>query len=71
MRLSNLAPHAIGSFDATRHLTGEDIVFTKKHAKVIIKWSKTMQSRDRIQCITVLKLHSKIICPYRALKRSV
>ena len=68
MRLSNLAPHAIGSFDATRHLTGEDIVFTSKHAKVIIKWSKTMQSRDKIQCITVPKLQNRVICPYRALK---
>ena len=68
MRLSNLAPHAIGSFDATRHLTGEDIVFTKNLAKIIIKWSKTLQSRDRIQCITVPKLKNKVICPYRALK---
>ena len=28
-RLSNLAPHALFSFDDTRHLTGDDIFFTK------------------------------------------
>ena len=29
MRLSNLAPHSLTSFDPTRHLTGHDIFFTK------------------------------------------
>ena len=32
-RLSNLAPHALASFDHTRHLTGEDIFSTKKNCK--------------------------------------
>ena len=68
MRLSNLAPHALALFDESRHLTGEDILFTKDYAKIIIKWSKTIQTRDRIQCVTLPKLRNKIICPYRALK---
>ena len=68
MRLSNLAPHALGLFDETRHLTGEDVMFTKDYAKVIIKWSKTIQTRDRIQCVTLPKLRNKIICPHRALR---
>ena len=51
LRLSNLAPHAIASFDFTRHLTGEDIFFTKKFVKVLIKWTKTNQNRDKVQCI--------------------
>ena len=32
-RLSNLALHAISSFDDARHLTGADIFFTKKICK--------------------------------------
>ena len=68
VRLSNLAPHALGLFDETRDLTGEDVMFTKDHAKVIIKWSKTIQTRDRIQCVTLPKLRNKIICPHRALR---
>ena len=67
-RLSNLAPHALASFDHTRHLTGEDIFFNKNFAKILLKWSKTIQTRDRIQCITVPRLHNKLICPYSALK---
>ena len=67
-RLSNLAPHALAAFDPSRHLTGEDIFFTKKFVKVLLKWSKTIQTRDRVECITLPKLHNKLICPHSALK---
>ena len=68
LRLSNLTPHAIASFDCTRHLTGEDIYFTKKIVKVLIKWSKTMQTRDKVQCLSLPKLKNALLCPYRALR---
>ena len=55
-RLSNLAPHSLSSFDPSRHLTGHDVFFTKKFVKLLIKWSKTIQSRDTVQCITLPKL---------------
>ena len=68
LRLSNLAPHAIASFDFTRHLTGEDIFFTKKFVKVLIKWTKTNQTRDKVQCITLPRLKNSLLCPHKALK---
>ena len=68
LRLSNLAPHALAGFDSTRHLTGHDVFFTKHYAKVLIKWSKTIQTRDKVQCLTLPKLKNISICPYRALK---
>ena len=43
--------------------------FTKEYLKLIIKWSKTMQTRDKVQCITVPKLKNKVICPFRAVKK--
>ena len=61
-RLSNLAPHALTAFDPSRHLTGEDIFFTKKFVKVLLK------CRDRVECITLPKLQNKLICPHSALK---
>ena len=67
-RLSNLAPHALAAFDPSWHLTGEDIFFTKKFVKVLLKWTKTMQTRDRVECITLPKLKNKLICPHSALK---
>ena len=67
-RLSNLVPHSVSSFDPSRHLTGHDVFFTPKNVKLLIKWSKTMQSRDTAQCITLPKLQDPTICPYSALK---
>ena len=32
-RLSNLAPHSLAGFDPSRHLTGQDLFFTKKLVK--------------------------------------
>ena len=40
MRLSNLAPHSLLTFDPSRHLTGHDVFFTKKFVKILTKWSK-------------------------------
>ena len=68
MRLSNLAPHSFSTFDPSRHLTGHDVFFTKKIVKILIKWSKTLQTRDKVKCITLPKLHDQCICPLRALK---
>ena len=67
-RLSNLTPHALVDFDFSRHLTGEDMFFTKKFVKVLLKWTLTTHTRDKIQCITLPKLQNKLICPYIALK---
>ena len=53
LRLSNLAPHAVGEFDFTRHLTGDDIFFTSKYSKVI----------------TLPELTNRSICPYTVLKQ--
>ena len=43
LRLSNIAPHSLTSFDSSRHLCAGDLIFTKKFLKVILKWSKTIQ----------------------------
>ena len=49
-------------------MTVEEIFFTKKYAKVLIKWSKTIQNRDQVQCITLPKLKQSLISPHRALR---
>ena len=43
-----LAPHSIASFDAWMHITAGDIIFTSNFVKVILKWSKTIQNREKI-----------------------
>ena len=68
MRLSNLAPHSLVTFDRSRHLTGHDVFLTKKFVKILIKWSKTIHTRGKVQCITLPKLQDQWGCPFRALK---
>ena len=68
MRMSNLAPHLLSTSDLTRYLTGADVFYTSKYAKLLIKWSKTYQDRNKVQIITLPKLKSSI-CPVKALKR--
>ena len=69
LRLLNMAPHMVSTFDHSRHLTANDVTFTSKYVKMAIKWSKTVQSRDRLHVITIPKLKASLICPYRALKK--
>ena len=68
LQLSNLCPHSAAAFDSSRHLTGSDFFFTKKFVKIVIKWSKTMQTCDAVKIITLPKLGDQDICPHSALK---
>ena len=68
LRLSNLAPHSLTTFDHSRHLTGQDLFFSKEFVKILVKWTKTMQNRDAVQVICLSKLTNPVICPYKGLK---
>ena len=67
-RLSNLAPHSLNTFDFTRHLAGGDVFFEKNMVKMLLKWSKTIQTRDQVKVISLPRLGSSHLCPFRALK---
>ena len=56
LRLSNICPPTVAAFDASRHLTPADVIFTGKFLKLKIKWSKTMQTRDKVHIISLPKL---------------
>ena len=65
LRLLNLAPYALLAL-IPPYWSG--CFLHQKYAKVLIKWSKTVQTRDNAQCLILPKLKNKIIWPYRALK---
>ena len=71
LRLSNISPHSVAAFDPSRHLTTSDVIFTSKFLKIIIKWSKTLQTRDKVQVISLPRLKGSPICPHRALKQAL
>ena len=45
LRLSNVLPHSMASFDHTRQLAHGDVIFGETGAALLLKWSKTMQNR--------------------------
>ena len=68
-RLSNLCPHSFDSYDFTRHLSAGDIFFQGNILKVLLKWSKTIQSRDKVKIISLPGLGKAKICPIKAMKK--
>ena len=71
LHLLNMAPHSQKSFDPSRHITAQDVYFTSTHLKINLKWSKMLQTMDKAQTLTLPKLVSSILCPYRALKHVI
>ena len=43
LRLSNILPHTVKSFDTTRQLARGDFIVGDQGAVVLVKWTKTMQ----------------------------
>ena len=48
LRLSNILPHTVTTFDPSRHLSKGDVILAQNQVLLIIKWSKTMQNRQQI-----------------------
>ena len=67
LRLSNLVPHAIAQFSPLKHLAQGDLIFRPDKVVIIIKWSKTMQTKNDIKLITVPRIFNSILCPVTAL----
>ena len=71
LRLSNILPHSLHSFDPTRQLCRGDIIFSSEHAVVLIKWSKTRQDRSQVFSISIPVLGNSPLCPVSALKTMI
>ena len=68
LRISNLVPHSISTFDHMKQLARADVIFAPPGAHIIIKWSKTLQFRNKIKVIKIPSLGNSSICPVAALK---
>ena len=66
-RLLNMVPHAKNGFDPSRHLARGDIIFSDNEAIVLVKWSKTIQSRDKVVRVVIPKLPGSKFFPVTAL----
>ena len=69
VRISNLVPHAISAYDPLKQLSRGDIIFAPPGIHMIIKWSKTLQSKDKIKILKVPSLGKSPLCPVSAIKK--
>ena len=68
LRLSNVLPHSVASFDHTRQLAHGDVIFGDLGAVLLLKWSKTMQNRKEFAIVSLPDLAGSNLCPILALK---
>ena len=68
LRISNLVPHSLSTFNPLEQLARADIFFAPPGAHILIKWSKTLQSRNAVKIIKIPALGKSPLCPVRALK---
>lgn len=68
LRVSNLVPPSGRVFDKTRQLCRGDIIVQSDSLLGLIKWSRTKQIHDKLQCIAVTALPGHIVCPVQAFR---
>ena len=67
LRLSNILPHSLSTFDVTRHLARADFITAGSGAVLLVKWSKTIQDRKSTLTILLPNLENSSLCPIRAI----
>ena len=67
LRLSNILPHSVATFDNTRHLARGDFIKSAEGAILLLKWSKTLQDRKTTVTIPLPSLGTSPLCPIKAL----
>ena len=71
LRLSNILPHSLVTFDNTRHLARGDFIQSGEGAILLFKWSKTLQDRKSTVTIHLPNLHNSPLCPIKAISLMV
>ena len=69
LRISNLVPHSIVGYDHLKHLSRADLIFAPPGINIIVKWSKTLQNRDKVKVIKIPALGRSPLCPVSALRK--
>ena len=68
LRISNLVPHTISGYETMKQLSRGDIIFGSPGINLLLKWSKTLQNRDKVKVIKIPSLGKSPLCPVSAIK---
>ena len=68
LRISNLVPHSIATYNPLKQLARGDIFFFPPGAHIMLKWSKTLQMSNSLRILKIPSLSPSPLCPVAALK---
>ena len=68
LRILNLFPNTSKAYSPLYHLSRADIFFATPGIHLLLKWSKTLQSKDTVKLIKIPALGSNPICPVMAIR---
>lgn len=71
LRRSNLLLDSMCSFDITRHTCRGDVMTHSPGLVMVIRWTKTLQTHDRVLLIPLPKVTKHLMCPVRAFRQMV
>ena len=66
LRRSNVMPHSLSSFNPAQHLRRKDLVFDQNGLHLYIRWTKTIQFRERTLHIPLPRIQGSPLCPSQA-----
>lgn len=66
LRRSNLTPEKISDFDIHKHLCRGDVFVKEDGIYLLIKWSKTLQTHDRVLLLPLCEIPGHRLCPKAA-----
>ena len=55
------------SFDKSKYLTKKDLIFHPWGVKVVIRWTKTIQFKERTLVIPLARIPNSTLCPAQAI----
>ena len=70
LRKSNLVLQSRNSFNPQSHLRRTDFLFYDNVVLVVNRWSKTIQFRERVYLVPLVRIPGSTLCPVSALLRA-
>ena len=70
-RKSNLLVKSLASFDPSIHLCRKDALFSVDGVSLTVRWSKTIQYKQRVQHVPLPRIPSSPLCQAQALVLSL
>ena len=67
LRRANVLPPSIGCFNPLQHLTRGDVKFFHWGVQISVRWTKTVQFRERVLSFPLPRLPNHPLCPVQAI----